>query len=226
MPSDEAFIRPARISRSEVVRTYRRIAPVHDWFAKCFEARARQRALKMADVQDGEHILEVGVGTGLLFEQILRQNPNGWTEGIDITPAMLRRARHRAEHAPTNRYRLRLGDAYALDYPDAAFDGVLASYLFDLLPTDDFMPLLRSFKRVLRSGGQLVVASMTRGRRWYQQGWEWIYRLYPPLFGGCRGVRMAPFYREAGFEQVERELVSEWTFPSEVVYGVKPASEL
>ncbi len=222
MPSRSTPILPARLSKSAVARTYAWIAPVHDPLARLVEARARRLGLAWLDVRDGEAVLEVGVGTGLSFERLLRRNPGGWTEGVDLAPAMLRRARRRARRASTGNYALHLGDAYALDAPDAAFDAVLNSYMFDLLPADDFVPVLREFRRVLRPGGRLVQVNMTKPRRWYQRGWEWIYRLWPPLLGGCRGVEMAPSFEEAGFVNVRRRFVSQRTFPSEVVYGVKP----
>lgn len=222
MPSNTVPCLPARLPKSAVARTYTWIAPVHDALARRVEGHARRLGLSWLDVSDGETVLEVGVGTGLSFEHLLRQNPNGWTEGIDLAPAMLRRAKRRARRAPTDRYDLRIGDAYALNVPDATFDGVLNSYLFDLLPVDDFVPVLREFRRVLRPGGRLVQINMTKSRCWYQKGWEWIYRVYPPLLGGCRGIEMASFVEEAGFDAVRRRFVSEWTFPSEVVYGVKP----
>ena len=216
-------MRPARLPKSAIPHTYQRIAPTHDWLAVLVEARARRLGLTWFDAQDGETLLEVAVGTGLSFQHLLRANPSGWTEGVDLTPAMLRKARRRAERAPTDRYRLREGDAYALDAPDHAYDGVLNSYMFDLLPVDDFVPVLREFKRVLRPGGRLVQVNMASAERWYQRGWETLYRLHPALLGGCRGVRTAPFLRRAGFVNVRRRFVSQWTFPSEVVYGEKPA---
>jgi ubiquinone/menaquinone biosynthesis C-methylase UbiE len=215
---------PARLPKSAVPRTYRRIAPTHDGLAVLVEAQARRLGLDWFDAQDGETLLEVAVGTGLSFQHLLRANPTGWTEGVDLTPAMLRKARRRAGQAATDRYRLREGDAYALDYPDATFDGVLNSYMFDLLPVDDFVPVLREFKRVLRPGGRLVQVNMTPAMHWYQGGWEALYRLHPALLGGCRGVQTAPFLREAGFVNVRRRFISQWTFPSEVVYGEKPTA--
>jgi ubiquinone/menaquinone biosynthesis C-methylase UbiE len=137
---------------------------------------------------------------------------------------MLRKAHRRAERADTDRYRLRQGDAYALDFAADTFDGVLNSYMFDLLPVGDFVRVLREFKRVLKPGGRLVQMNMTLPEHWSQRGWEMLYRLHPALLGGCRGVQTAPFLREAGFVNVHRQFVSQWTFPSEVVYGEKPAA--
>ena len=220
---------PARLAKTDVQPTYTWIAPTHDLLAVLVEAEARRLGLAWAAVEDGERVLEVAVGTGLSFRHLLRQNPNGWTEGIDLTPAMLRRARHRAERQQarggTDRYRLRLGDAYALDVPDNQFDLVMNSYMFDLLPETDFEKVLREFKRVLRPGGRLVLVNMTLGEAWYNEVWEGFYRIWPPLLGGCRGVVTAPYLERAGFADVRRRFVSQWTFPSEVVYGEKPADD-
>ena len=215
-------LRPARLQKAAVSRTYTRIAPFHDGLAVLVEARARRMGLEWAAVHDGERVLEVAVGTGLSFRHLLRRNPNGWTEGIDLTPAMLKRARRRAAHSGVTTYRLALGDAYALSFPDASFDLVLNSYMFDMLPIADFVPVLREFWRVLRPGGRLVMVNMTQGMRWYNHVWESVYRLYPPLMGGCRGVVVAPFLSEAGFVNPRRAYVSQWTFPSEVIYGERP----
>ncbi len=215
-------IRPARLSRESIRKTYTWIAPFHDLLAVLVEARARRLGLTWAAVEDGERVLEVAVGTGLSFQRLLAANPSGWTDGIDLTPAMLRRARRRAARAPTERYRLALGDAQALAFPDDTFDLVINSYMFDLLPVTDFVTILRQYRRVLRPGGRLVMMNMTPGERWIQNAWEALYRLYPPLLGGCRGVRAAPFVHEAGFIRVRRAFVSQWTFPSEVIYAEKP----
>jgi ubiquinone/menaquinone biosynthesis C-methylase UbiE len=63
------------------------------------ESKARDRCLEIAAIQDGESVLEVAVGTGLAFERILKANPSGRNEGIDLTEAMLNRAEKRAASA-------------------------------------------------------------------------------------------------------------------------------
>ena len=216
---------PARLPKADVPRAYTWIAPTHDLLALLVERKARRLGIEWAAVESGERVLEIGVGTGLSFRQLLRRNPGGVTEGIDVTPAMLRRARRRAERtaaAPSGRWRLQRGDAYDLPFADGAFDLVFSSYVFDLFPTNDFTPLLREYARVLRPGGRLVLVTMTEPQAWYERGWEGLYRLWPPLLGGCRGVHVAPFFGKAGFRRVRRRRVTQLTFPSEVVRGELP----
>ncbi len=204
---------------------YTWIAPTHDWLAVLVESAARRRGLELAAIQEGENILEVAVGTGLSFKHILKQNKKGFNTGVDLTAAMLKRAQRRARKSGQSNYRLLLGDAYSLNFADNSFDLVMNSYMFDLLPAEDFVPVLSEFKRVLKPGGRLIQINMTPGQAWYNFVWEGLYRLHPALLGGCRGVEMAPYFEKAGFSHVLREYVSQRTFSSEIVYGIKPAGE-
>lgn len=215
---------PARLPYDRVPATYTWIAPTHDLLARIVERRARATMLRWAAVQDGEQVLEVAVGTGLSFEQVLRSAPGGYAEGLDRTPAMLRRARRKARRTGHPNYVLREGDAYALGVPAGSFDLVLCSYLFDLLPEADFAPVARGFLEALRPGGRLAMANMTVGGAWNERLWEGLYRLHPALLGGCRGVEVAPALAEAGFADVQREVVVEWGFPSEVLLARRPGA--
>ncbi len=121
-------------------------------------------------------------------------------------------------------FRLQVGDAYDLEYPDSTFDVVINNYMFDLLPEEDFPIVFREFSRVLRPGGRLVMVNMTLSERWYGRIWEAIYRINPAWLGGCRGVYLLPYLESLGFENTRREFISQLTFPSEVILGVKPRS--
>ncbi len=85
----------ARSTHDEIVRKYNRIASIYDLFGILMESKARQRALDIAAIENGEKILEVALGTGLNFVEILKRNPRGWVEGIDVSMKMLKRARKR-----------------------------------------------------------------------------------------------------------------------------------
>jgi len=210
----------AQIEKDRVAEIYRKIAPSYDLWAWLTESKARDRCLELAAIRNGEDVLEVAVGTGLAFERILEANPSGRNEGIDLTDTMLIRAERKAAKSTTNNYRLRVGDAYDLDFLDDSFDVLINNYMFDLLPEQDFLAVLGEFKRVLRPGGRLAVVNMTKGARWYNGIWERIYGINPALLGGCRGVSLLPQIEACGFGHTRREYMSQLTFPSEIVCGV------
>jgi len=70
-------MQPARLGKTEVVATYKRLAPRYDLWAALTESRARRRCLELASVRNGETVLEVAAGTGLLFTELLNLNPEG-----------------------------------------------------------------------------------------------------------------------------------------------------
>lgn len=212
---------PAMLDKDSVRSVYERIAPVYDAWAWLTESRARAVCLDLAQVRDGEDVLEVAVGTGMTFAELVARNPSGRNEGIDLTAGMLRRAEDRSRRAGRGRYHLALGDAYALDFPDASFDLLVNNYMFDLLPERDFARVLSEFRRVLRPGGRLVLVNMAKGDRPQHRIAEAIYRFNPSLMGGCRGVALEPFVRAAGFEVTRREVAVQMTFPSEIIAATR-----
>ncbi len=212
----------AKLDKEQVRAVYRRMAARYDTWSHLAESKARRRCLELANITDGEAVLEVAVGTGILFEQVLKANPSGRNEGTDLTQEMLVRAKARAEKLGAFRYELKVGDAYNLAYPDHSFDVLLNNYMFDLIPEKDFQRILSEFKRVLRSGGRLVMANMTVGTKWFNTLWVWLYRLNPALVGGCRGIELSSHLQRAGFREIQREYISQFTFPSEVIRALKP----
>lgn len=211
----------ARLDRDRVREVYRSIAPVYDLWGRLTESKARSRCLELARIRDGESVLEVAVGTGLAFAKILAANPHGRNDGIDLTEGMLDRARRKAKQSGVDNYRLAVGDAYKLEYPADTFDVLINNYLFDLLPEQDFPVVLAEFQRVLRPGGRLVIANMTLATRWYEKGWELLYRLNPAWLGGCRGIFLKPYLESAGFKNVRDEFITQLTFPTEILSAVK-----
>ncbi len=222
MTAENVKILDAFVKKADIQKIYRGIAPIYDLWGTLTETKARKRCLELAQIQDGEKVLEVAVGTGSAFVEILRANPHGWNSGIDLTMEMLSRARRKAQKLGVGNYSLAPGDAYNLSYPDGEFDVVLNNYMFDLLPEQDFPVILGEFLRVLRPGGRLVMANMTKALRWYSSLSELVYRICPSLLGGCRGVYLLPYLESAGFIDTRREYMSQMTFPTEVIFGMRP----
>lgn len=195
---------PAGVPQTEVPHVYARVAPIYDVWAALTESRARRRALDLAQIRDGERILEIAVGTGGTFSEVLTRNPHGDNVGLDLTPQMLARAKEKAARTGVP-HTLTQGDALALALPDAHFDLVLNAYMFDLLPEADFGRALSEMRRVLRPGGRLVLTNMARGRRAWHRLYETVYRARPALLGGCRGVTLRPHLEAAGFQIAHEE---------------------
>ncbi len=212
-------IEPARVAAAQIPRVYSRVAPVYDLWGHLTESNARARALALAAVRDGEDVLEVAVGTGLAFEQLVRANPRGRTEGVDVTEAMMARAAGKVRDLPGT-HPLTLADARALPFADASFDLLLNNYMFDLLPEADFEVVLAQMRRVLRTAGRLVLVNMAVPAARRHALYLWLYRRAPELMGGCRPVALAPHLERAGFAVITREYVSQLGFPSEVILAL------
>ncbi len=211
----------ARLTQNEVIESYTGKAGVYDLWAALTESKARTRALAMAEVVDGSAILEVAVGTGLMFRELVQRNPQGVNRGLDLTPAMLNKARKKIAPLELRDTELTQGSAFALPYADASFDLLVNNYMFDLMPEADFLPLLAEFRRVLKPGGRLLLINMTQAQRWYQGFWQRVYQLNPHWMGGCRGVSLRPYLKQSGFEAIREERVTQLGFPSEILLGTK-----
>jgi ubiquinone/menaquinone biosynthesis C-methylase UbiE len=159
----------ARLTHEEIVQKYNLIAPIYDLFGILMESKARQRALEIAAIQNGEKILEVALGTGLNFVELMKRNPQGWVEGIDISMKMLERTRRRASKTGLQNYTLYLCDCRHLPFEDATFNVLMNQYMFDILPVEDFIPILLEYKRVLKNGGKIILVNMTKGKKWVNQ---------------------------------------------------------
>lgn len=192
---------PARFPRHPALlrRVYTALAPVYDGLVPHVSGRAQALGLREFDVQNGERVLDVGTGPGRVLRALATANSNGWTEGIDRTPAMVRRARRRLAALPHRRHGVRRADATALPYPDDAFDALFSSYVVDVLPESGMTSALREMRRVLRPDGRLVLVYMAPPRRPAERLWAALGYHCPPLLGGDRPVDLRTRLPEAGF---------------------------
>jgi ubiquinone/menaquinone biosynthesis C-methylase UbiE len=183
------------------------------------ESRALDRALFLADIQDGTRILEVAIGTGTLFRRIERNNPSGLNEGIDLSPAMLAVARKKMRRE-RGKYQLMVADTHTLPFADGTIDTVINCYMLDLLPERNYLQTFGEFRRVLRPGGKIILATMTYGHAWYHRFWQSVAVHFPKVLTNCRPVAAAPYLTDQGFLIQQQTLISQNTFPTEIIFGV------
>jgi ubiquinone/menaquinone biosynthesis C-methylase UbiE len=209
------------VSWEKMVQKYNLISPIYDVFGIILESKARARALDISGIRNGERILEVAVGTGLNFREILKRNPGGWSDGIDISQRMLRRAEKRAVRTGVKNYRLQLGDSRTLPFDDSSFDLLINQYMFDILPATEYGRIMREFKRVLKPDGRLVLVNTTLPEKARDRTLQWIFFVYPEAFSKCRGVQAEPYLEKFNFRDIRREYVVNLSYPSEVVLSYK-----
>jgi ubiquinone/menaquinone biosynthesis C-methylase UbiE len=97
-----------------------------------------------------ERALEVGTGTGEGALLIAREFPQASVRGVDLSEEMIREATAKVGLDPEGRIAFRVADAADLPYHDESFD--LVAHL-------NMPPFAREVARILRPGGQVIVAS-------------------------------------------------------------------
>ena len=207
----------ARVPQQDVGKLYDRTAWFYDVWATLTETKAQDRAIEVANIQDETTILDVAVGTGRLFNRIVKRNPNGQNIGIDISKGMLAKAKSRLSKQPNSNYSLDIGSAFDITMENHSIDILFNNYMFDLISFDHMDLIIDEFSRVLKPGGKLVLVNMTKAEQFGAGLYERIYRISPTLMGGCRGVNLSNLLTEHGFKVENREYVQQMLFPSEVI---------
>jgi ubiquinone/menaquinone biosynthesis C-methylase UbiE len=162
---------------------YQRIAPLYDLFDLPFEYRRYRQLRPLLFAGMSGLILDAGVGTGRNFPFY----PSGAKViGIDLSAAMLARARQRLSQARVE-VELREMDITQLEFPDQYFDNVVSTFLFCVLPDEQQTPALVQIKRVLKPGGIFRLLEYTRPtdpfRRAVTKLWEpWVHWAYGASF--------------------------------------------
>jgi ubiquinone/menaquinone biosynthesis C-methylase UbiE len=156
-----------------IINRYRRIAPLYDLVDWPFE-RVRYRRLRRRLCSDvSGDILEAGVGTG---KNLPFYPAQARVTGLELSPAMLERARGRAESAPAT-IRLVEGDITDTGLPDASFDAVVASFTLCVLAPKQRPIALAEMARLLRPGGTIRLLEYQRSNRVLRRA---IMRLWEP----------------------------------------------
>lgn len=140
------------LNADEIRRRYDRLAPWFDSLEGFLEGLLFRRLRKKLWAQvEGQHILEVGVGTGKNFSFY----PSGANlTAIDFSPKMLEQAERKRQRKQLN-VDLSLMDVQSLCYADNSFDTVIASFVFCSVPKP--RKGLKELYRVLKPGGQLLL---------------------------------------------------------------------
>lgn len=166
------------LDRETMERAYARWAPIYDTVCGPLFEKGR-RAATAAAKQVGKRILEVGVGTGLSFQDY---DPSFEIHGIDLSEPMIARARERmASGAFPHVKEVQVMDAHDLAYPDGMFDAVVAQFVITLVERPE--RVLDECARVVRPGGEIILVNHLYSERGLAAAIERWFSRHAHTFG-------------------------------------------
>ena len=155
---DKDFIFPTGRSCAEDLDYPTELANVPDRAVESFAGVANPFSL--GRLQPGERVLDLGSGAGtdtLVAAQMV--GDKGHVTGIDMTSAMLAKARAAATEMGATNVEFVEGEVERLPFPDGSFDVVISNGVIDLIPDKD--AVFSEINRVLVPGGRLQIADVT-----------------------------------------------------------------
>ncbi|MDR3633440.1 MAG: arsenite methyltransferase [Isosphaeraceae bacterium] len=175
----------------------------------------------LAGLQRGQVILDLGSGAGFdVFLAARKVGAEGRVIGVDMTDAMLAKARANAQTLGLANVEFRKGDIEALPVDDDSVDVVLSNCVLNLVPDKD--RAFREIHRVLKAGGKLAVSDMA----WEVEPGESVRRDLEAIVGCIGGALVVADYvaglQRAGFQNVVVERHAEAARKMVEVSGTVP----
>ena len=152
MFEDSSKIPTPYLNTAQVERAYSRYAHLYDvTFGKLFH-EPRRIGVECLNVQRGQHVLEVGVGTGISLSSYRK---DCLITAIDVSDGMLEHSQQRIKQYGLDHVTLTNMDAANMKFQENSFDAVMAAYVITAVP--DPKVVIQEMIRVCRPGGRIVL---------------------------------------------------------------------
>lgn len=156
----------------------------------------------MASLRPGEVVVDLGSGGGLdVFLAAQSVGPHGRAIGIDMTPAMIERARANARQGGYTNVEFHLAAIDRLPLADATADCIISNCVINLAP--DKSAVFREMARVLKPGGRLAVNDIALKAELPSEVASSMAAYVGCIAGAIQIREYSEGLRAAGFEHVE-----------------------
>jgi arsenite methyltransferase len=181
--------------------------------------------LAYAAARPGETVLDLGSGAGIdAFLAAAEVGPTGHVIGVDMTPAMLSRARENQRKTGVPNVEFRLGEIEHLPVADASVDLVISNCVINL--STEKPQVFREAHRVLKPGGRMLVSDLV----WLKPVPEEVRKNVDAWVGCLAGASLRDDYlqlmRDAGFVDVEVLKENSYTVGEDLAQRVGIEAEL
>lgn len=136
---------------------YGLIAPRYARAARQYWSPAAEHLLDLAEITDGDDVLDVACGPGSLTLRAARRNPTGWVMGVDISRGQLAEAQLEAARDGVPNVGFFPGDFHALPFAPETFDRVICA--FAIFFARDYAGVLRDLWAIVKPGGALGIST-------------------------------------------------------------------
>ena len=178
---------------------YRLWAPIYDSTVGHFFLPGRTRAIEVLNLQPGECVLLVGVGTGADLPLL----PQGvQAVGVDISVDMLAKARQKLP-LPGREVTLLQGDAQQLLVDEAVFDVVIFNLILSVIP--DGKACLQATRRAMKEGGRAVIFDKFLVGAKKPSALRQLMNVFSTLFGTDINRRLEEMIEGTGWQIVSDE---------------------
>jgi ubiquinone/menaquinone biosynthesis C-methylase UbiE len=201
---------------------YDLVAPLYPISSRLFHASAHAKTLELLNIRDGSSVLEVAMGSGEMFNRLVRTNPNGQTIGVDFSANMAAQSQtkirktheHANAHCPCT-------DARQMPFPDASFDVLVCCYLFELLSEEHMLEAMDEMCRVLKPGGRLGLILVAQNASSFNLLYKFCTIIAPAFWGRQVSSAMPDLLRSRDFEIEGTTKVRQLYFHSNVLIAKK-----
>jgi phosphatidylethanolamine/phosphatidyl-N-methylethanolamine N-methyltransferase len=182
---------------------YGKLAVVYDWIFGPTLHPGRLQAIQRMGIASTDHVLEVGVGTGINLALYPKEST---VTGVDFSASMLDKARERVAKKDMKNVRLFEMDAAELKFADDSFDIVYAPYLISVVP--DPVKVAAEMRRVCRPGGRIIFLNHFRSPNFLLSRVERLISPFTIHIGFKADLDLPAFLAQAGLHPVSIEKVN------------------